>query len=641
MAHNHFLLLYIILVVLSSLDSHFIDGSLTESLLKTPYQKLAHLDDEESHIYVPPESLTDLQVRRPNPTRSSIKSMIKTTTGRVTHFFTTQTSESPVLTSWEVCYDISKKVSQSSRSPNVNRLAAAVLKLGPRLVVHQDDTDQIEHLRRTIDLFYLFLEEDFMNTAERLWSVGVLSYLRPQSLGYRNFPIPSFWTAKDIYRPRGDFLIFLFKDKDLGRVIRDSSSESPSELETSEQVVQEAVRRDEIVHLIQTQMAHRNPSRDFQNIYLAFTNLKTPIDSEKASLLMKSIGNSLTRPKSLKENGFDEEANIIRLLLHLEEYHYQSYAQFTELINKPEIRKKILVNDINFQLSDEKHPENVIRLLQEFKETKTVNEQHLPEILEILKQEQMSIPQLGRFFRVLSLVFVGNHQMYKSLQLRLGETSKMIPKLFQGLLKYRHGQINPLKFEWGALEYLVFLKNEDQVMEKYRNELANELLSGGVLSENEIARHGRNLPNDTKKDIVDGMLYRIFKSLAEARTPQHDPDTRDKLIKYFIYLLAFKNDDRMLYRLFLAPEHEPEKSSSHQITGYRGLSSQVSIFVEKGSWWNRKGGLGSFKRVLQILENEIHRDEMYLVEHQSSGRQALLYIRFCFNKADTYRCFPC
>lgn len=212
MAHNRFLLSYIILIVLSSLDSHFINGALTEQLLKVPYQKLDHLEDDESHMFIPPESLTDLQVRRPKPNRG--QSILKTTTGTFTKFFTTQTSQSPVLTSWEVCYDISKKVSESSQYPELNRLAAAVLKLGPRLDIDQDVTsDKIQHLRHTIDLFYLALEEDSMKPPERLWSVGVLSYLRPRSLGYRNFAIPSFWTVKDMHRPRADFLIFLFKGK--------------------------------------------------------------------------------------------------------------------------------------------------------------------------------------------------------------------------------------------------------------------------------------------------------------------------------------------------------------------------------------------------------------------------------------------
>lgn len=617
MARNYLLLSYLILILIPSLESLPVGGNVLEPLLKLSYKKLDHIEDGESEIILPTDSFRSFQAERPKANRGDrgdIQSILKTATGRFRTFFTPQTSESKVLASWEVCYDISAKVFESSQSPEVKRLATAVLKLGPRFSLHQyGPQDIIEHFKSTLDFSYLALEIDSLSTAERLWSVGVLSYLRSRSPGYRNWAIPGLWTANDMTRPRGDFLLFLLQDRYVGNVIRDLWLESPSETETSEQVIQEAIRRESTVHFIKNQMRlpGHHPSASFHELYLAFINLKTPIDVGKASSLMRSIKDRLSHSKKLMRIGFDEDANIVRLLLHLEENHYQSYPQFTALINNPQSREKILQNDIRFQLSDEKLPENVIDLLKEFQNIRTVNEQQIPKILDILNQEQMSISQLGRFFRVLTLSFAGNHQMYESFQLQLGQHSEMVPRLFERLLKYRHGRITPGQFEWGALEYLVFLKNEDQVMKKYRNGLADELLSRGVLSKDEIVKDEQDLPEATKQLIIDQMLYTIFKNMAAARISQHNLDTDHKLIEYILHLISFKNDDKMLYRLFLAPKSSPETLPIHQTTAFRALSETVSVFLDNRSWWDHDGQLNGFRKSLKLLEEQIH-----IMEHQ-------------------------
>lgn len=607
MAHNFFLLFCIVLTLLPSLKPLPFGKNVLEPLLGSSYKKLVDLEDEESETLLPTNSFTDFQARRPKANRGTVKSILKTTSGKFRTIFISQghTSESKVLTSWEVCYDISKKASGPSQSPEVREMATAVLNIGPHLGLRQNDPKG-KHLKYTIDLFCLSLEIDSLSTAERLWAVGVLSYLRSQIPEYRDLAIPRFWTAKDLGKPRGDFLFFFLKDKDLGKAIWDLWSESSFEADASTEAIQEAIRRESIVYLIRSEMgvARHHPSAHFQDIYLRFINLETPIDSKKASALMKWIEDRLNHSTNLKRIGFDEEANIIRLLLHLEEYHYPSYRQFTGLTNTEERREKILQNDIAFQISDKNLPTDVISLLEEFQSAKNVNEQHIPKILDILNEEQMSIHQLGRFFRVLTLSFAGNHQMYKSLKFQLSQNYKMVPRLFKRLSKYRHGQMNPAQFEWGALEYLVFLKNEDQVMEKYRNKLADHLLSKGVLLEAEIPRDLQWMPPETKRLIVDLMLYEIFNNMARVGSFNQNPDTDDKLVEYIFHLISFKNDDRYLYRHLLAPKGDPEKFSIHHTVGFRALSELLYHFLNHRSW-NTHGQLDEFRQALIKLEDTI------------------------------------
>ncbi|EGG03401.1 uncharacterized protein MELLADRAFT_109206 [Melampsora larici-populina 98AG31] len=269
----------------------------------------------------------------------------------------------------------------------------------------------------------------------------------------------------------------------------------PSREETSQYIIQEAIQRESIVHLVKGELLMAKtpnlPSAEFQRLYLAFINLKTPIDSKKASSLMNLIMKHLSHPKTPEMGAFDEDANTVRLLLHLEEYHQESYLQSKALIKTQKVQEKILQSDISFQLSDSRLSSRVKRLLNELQNTKFINEQHIFTIFQILKQEKMSGPQLGRFFRALNLVFNGNKVMYQHFDHQLNEYPEIVSKLLKMLIKHEY-----------------------RAAKKYRSSLVEALISKGVLSESDTAEDSENLRGSFKQPLLTSMLYVIFKKMS-------------------------------------------------------------------------------------------------------------------------------
>lgn len=229
-------------------------------------------------------------------------------------------------------------------------------------------------------------------------------------------------------------------------------------------VIQEAIQRESIVHLINEQMAKapREPLTEFGTLYLAFINLETPMDPKKASSLMKLLFNHLTKSSRSRRTLFDEEENTIRLILHLEENDVESYLEYDQLTATKQMRDKILESDTSFQLAKEDLSPSFRSLLEDFRNTKTVNEQQLPKIFDILEQEKMSVSQLGRFFRVLNLVFMGKGAMYGAFKLQLARysNSEVISRVSQTLRKYRFGQMNQKAFKWDELESYILVKSK-------------------------------------------------------------------------------------------------------------------------------------------------------------------------------------
>ncbi|EGG10852.1 uncharacterized protein MELLADRAFT_102591 [Melampsora larici-populina 98AG31] len=204
-------------------------------------------------------------------------------------------------------------------------------------------------------------------------------------------------------------------------------------------------------------MSRNGPSADFQRLYLTFINLGAPIHSEQASSLMQLIVKHLGR-QNIPQNGFDEETNTVRLLLHLEEYHDESYLRFKKSINSGRVQEKILESDISFQLADEKLAPPFKSLLTEFRNTKTINLLQITRLLQSLEHEQISIPQLGRLFRALNLVINRNRAIYTDFHVQLNGHSEIVPKLFKMLTQRRYGQLDPQSFTWDSLEYLIYIE---------------------------------------------------------------------------------------------------------------------------------------------------------------------------------------
>ncbi|EGG10853.1 uncharacterized protein MELLADRAFT_59782 [Melampsora larici-populina 98AG31] len=560
MPRGHLLSSYLIPMIIRSIRCDLLDEPL---LAKSAVTKLYQTDGEDLEIgWV--DSFTDRQSGKNSANRGNSNSILDITKGKFGGLFKatrTQTPQSKVSISWEVCYDIAQRISDTSKPVEVQNMAAAVLSIGRHFDLDQYDAQAVIS---TITLHSLSLQGDSLNTAERIWSVGVLVYLRAQlSEEYRNSlqaAIPAVWTAKDLGRPRGQFLLFFLQDKDLGKAAQEMWSELPPKVETSE------------------------------------------YGSEKASSLMKLILNCLKQPKTPKRDGFDEETNMVRLLLHLEEYHYGSYLHFTQSVKSARVQEKILESDISFQLADETLAPPFKRILKEFENLQIINEDQIPKILEILKLEQISIPQLSRLFRALNWVFNRQIAMYDYFQVRLDDYFEMVPRLFEMLTTRRFGRLDPRSFSWDSLEFLIYSDNEDHVAKQYRNALAKVLVAKSVLSENDIAPDSEHLRGLSKKEILTRMLFGIFKRVSAAKTFEHsDKVTEAILTEYTLHLIVSKMGQRTLYHRLLTFKHDPERLPTRQTVAFTMLSEQIFEFVKHHSW-NDDNQFDAFQAALIDLE---------------------------------------
>ncbi|KAH9824953.1 hypothetical protein DFH28DRAFT_1047085 [Melampsora americana] len=516
----------------------------------------------------------------------------------------------PTLTpdDWKLFHDISGKVLGSYKSPELRELAYAVSKLGPRLDLHPRKNPHAEKIH-AINLCIRSLENNSLNTAVKVWSIGVFSYLRSQISKYANPAIPATWRVKDLSRPRAEFLLFLLKDQDLAKFAQELWSKFPSEIEQSQHVLQEAIERESIVHLIEEiKKTSSRPSKSFKRIYLAFINLKTPIDSEEAMSLMALIKDHLDYPmRPRKQNGFHEEANTVRLLLHLEEHHHESSLEFAQLIKTHNIQAKICEMDISFQLSDEKLVPRVKNLLRDLYNNKDVNDHHIKEILEILSHENLSVSQLGRFFRALNSLFGRVPDTYNRLEQVMSLYPNMTPKIFEMLLKYHHGQMGP---EWVSrhnLEHLILSTCKSRSLkDKYIHDLAEVLVSKQALSNEQIVRDPKNFHEPLGRGMVTYMLHGLFEKMFKGKSVsgQEHTTTDYLLVEYILHLISFKNNDKRLYHHLLTWMHGPDKSSLNHTPLFNNLSNIIFEFVQKRSWGNNCT-LDAFNDVLQTLENAL------------------------------------
>ncbi|KAH9815894.1 hypothetical protein DFH28DRAFT_1107343 [Melampsora americana] len=600
MSRSHFLPFYLILALLPSLSFSILNKPF---LAKSSYLELERSHGEGLDDYLLVEHVPDLQLGQQKPNRGSLKSFFGFTklTEKLPQLLKTQTRiknpENNVLISWEVCYDIAEKVAKSSKSPEVKatemqNIAKAVLQLGPHFDLHQDrfDTVEIKKLISIINLLSLSLENDSSNTAERIWAFGALSFLRSrlpeEDRNSAHSAIPAFWTAVDFGRPREQFLLFFLQDKDLGKVAQEMWSEVPSKLETSEYVIQEVIQRESIVNLImkQMRMARHRPSAKFQSLYLEFINLKPPISYEEAVSLMKSVINHLEHP-NIPTDGFDEEENTVRLLLHLEEYHPASYRQFNRRSIESREASKVL--------------------LTQLRDPKIINGPLITKILNTLQQEQMSSAQLGRLFRALNFVVNRDRSMYTYFHNRLYDYSEMVPKLFEMLKQRRYGQADPASFPRDSLEYLIYIEDVGRIAKQYRKDLASLLVSKGVLTRSDTTADLAKLVGFSKQKILEKTLYEIFKKVSEAKTFEHnDKETEVILAEYILHLISFKTDDMALYRHLAAYKKDPHKLPASQTQAFQMLSEEIFRFFENTSWDHHQS-FDEFKVALEQLQIRI------------------------------------
>ncbi|EGF99231.1 uncharacterized protein MELLADRAFT_94823 [Melampsora larici-populina 98AG31] len=584
-----------------------IDKPLLGSRLGRSYEKIPEINHGDPETLFLKDPSTNLQLGKKKTNVGNGKSFFKVAKGTYKKVFTGKTTlENKVLARWEICYDIAQKADQSSRSPEVRKMAKAVLAYGPLFDLPPQITQfhgETKHIESTINLFYMSLQSDSLNSAERIWSVGVLSYLKSQIPETRDFTIPRSWTANDLGRPRGHFLEYFLQGEDLGRVAQRMWLHSPPTLDPSIPVIHEAIRRESVVHIINEQIA--KTSTEFRTLFLAFINLKDPTDSEKTSSLMKLLVEHLQDPETLTLRQRNEEHNTIRMILHLEEYNHESYLQFKQLTETKEIREVILEADMSFQLAENKLSPKSISLLEIIKNTKTINERQILEVLDILNQEELSIPQVGRFFRALHLLFKSNREMYGPFELRLDRYPQMILKISPMLKKYRLDQMKRIWVEGEVLEPIFFLKNEKLLAKRHREYLANILIEKGVLSEIETERHyfsGES--KELREVVVHHILFDIFKkaSKLQAGPSLHSWATDDTLIEYILHLISFKNDDMTLYRLLRRHGPSPRVDSESGIWSFHTI---VHKLVHDGSW-NDNSQIDEFRKALKELEAAVY-----------------------------------
>lgn len=606
MPHNRFLSVYLILFLLPSLYSCFLRVPLLNG-----YKKLDPVEKGDPETLLLADSSADLQAAKPKSNRGNVKSLVQTTKGAVTHFFApkSRTPDGQFLMSWEVCYDISHKASESPASSAVQELAQAVLTFGPRFDLHEENAKvKLERIMSTINLFSLSLEIESLRTAERVWAVGVLSYLRSQIPEETRSAIPALWTAHDLHRPREEFLLFFLKEKKLERAVRQMWSEFPNDVEPSEHVIKEKIQRESVVHLINKQidLPSKYPSTEFQKIYLDFINLKTPISWKRVPSLMqlmRSMENRLRISKTQDRRWLEEESSIVRMLLHLVEYHYDSFVVFKQIFKTPNVREIILTNAVRFQLEDDKLDPVVRNLLVDFGNKRFVSNRRVSEVLNLIEDEQISIPQLGRLFRVIDLARKSDRNKYPDATLYFTQHSEMIPKLYAMIVKYRYGRMNPKQFWDDEIQPFVFTPREEKAAENYRNGLANLLISRGVLTDRETIRDSGYLSEGIKKTMVTATLYGVFKRISDVQvlTEKRNKSTDYLIAEYILYLISFKNNDKILYRHLLVNQHAPEKVPKDYTRFFKQISDKVFRFIDDPVWRD-DGQSDAFARALKKLE---------------------------------------
>ncbi|EGG10854.1 uncharacterized protein MELLADRAFT_102595 [Melampsora larici-populina 98AG31] len=608
MTHLYFLSFYLIWLLFPLLDCSPFDIPL---LAKPSVKKLDEIYGDDLKTPLLKDSSTAFQVDRQKPNRGNVKSILKFTKGGITNLVKTRTRtripQSQVLLSWDASYAIAQKADKPSEVSEVQAMVKTILDLGP-----QCNAVDINKLISRINLHSLSLEDDSLRPAERLWFVGVLSFLRSrlpeEDQKAAHSAIPDRWTAADLGRPREQFLRFFLKGTHLRMAVQDMWSEVPSKLETSEYVIQEAMQRESIVHLIRKQIRMANaanrPSAEFQRLYLAFINLDTPIESNKAFDLVASIMKHLDQPKPTEKDGFDEESNTVRLLLHLEEYHEQSYRQLHSWFKLRNFEEKIFESDVRFQLADETLAPRFKRLLKGFENPKTINEPQIINVLETLKHEQISDPQVGRLFRALDFVF-NSYERGNHFRLLLDEYPQIVPRLFEMLSKRRYGRLNPRWFLHDTLEHLIYMANEDRIAKEYRNELANHLVSRGVLSKDEIVQDSEHLPRADKDPILTSMLFGIFKQVSGLnKFMRNDKDTNSILVEYILHLMIFKIDRNGLSRLVLSYKNDPERVPDYHTENFILLYKEIAQFLITKSW-DVDDAFNKFAPELQKLQTRL------------------------------------
>ncbi|KAH9811234.1 hypothetical protein DFH28DRAFT_1181863 [Melampsora americana] len=602
MAHSSCLFFYLTVLVIPSLYSLPMDTPLLASSWKG-------LDEEVSNPFLSKHSTKCFQAEKCTENNRGVKSILGTTKGAFKKKLVRQTpTPKTIPTDWEVCFGVSKKALESE-STELRSMAEAVIHLGLQFDLHEyNPQNKMEHILYTINLFYSALENDSLNTAERIWSVGVVSFLRTQIPDDTTPVIPSVWKAEDLARPRSHFLRYFLQDKDLGKAIQEMWSDSAQE--PSEHIIQEVIQRESIVNHIQRQisMGHVRGSIEFQTIYLDFINLKSPIDSQKALSLIRLISNHLDRQQIQDRTGFDEEKHTVRFLLHLEEHNYESNLEFKKLIEQRKLRKKILAKDTSIQLEEKLHP-NAIDLLKQLKNPTIVDAKKIREALKVLVDEQISISQAGRLLRVVNLLSKSNSEIYIWLNHQLDRHPRMVPRLYDKLLKYRHGRIDPNWFDSKDIEYLILSKQEDQVAKKYKDDLAKALVSKCVLSKGDITGAGYSaIYSETNKVyMVTVILYAIFKRMLVLKAKSYadqEYNTDNVLVEYILHLIAFKNNDKRLYRHLLADKHVPEVFPLHHTLLFQKLSMIVLSFVDNPSW-DHNDRYDIFSDALNSLEKVI------------------------------------
>ncbi|KAH9824962.1 hypothetical protein DFH28DRAFT_920953 [Melampsora americana] len=334
-------------------------------------------------------------------------------------------------TPWEVYYGVSRKVLRSSTSPMIKNLAEAVQQLGLRLRNDKDPSGlKTNEIKKTIKLARDSLQDEALHESERLWSLGLLSFLNSRI----SISTPEVWKPKHLSRPQEDFQLFLLKEQDLKSIVQEMWSKSPPRDMPTESV-SEALQRDSLVQLIKKdfRMNSKPVSKGFDEIFFAFMNLKSPISPDRLLILEDWILSylQLIIKKNVSNEVLQKAKRVVQILFHLDEHHLIPHSDFKALIRFNKIRPIFLEGDIEIQISDKKLPSSFKTLLSKFKNLKELNGSQLPEILKLLTHKsisEISDLQLRRFIRVLETVFESNADLFRDVNLQIHDDVNIISK---------------------------------------------------------------------------------------------------------------------------------------------------------------------------------------------------------------------
>ncbi|KAH9824955.1 hypothetical protein DFH28DRAFT_942339 [Melampsora americana] len=402
-------------------------------------------------------------------------------------------------------------------------------------------------MRRSDDVLitHRILETARLKDNHRLWALGVLLCLKRRSTTQEDSSplIMKDWKIFHLDNRRvGDFELFLLKDHNLCRIL--------SRQEVSDNVIKEALDRAKNKDLI-----NKTRHREFQKLLVSFMNLKTPIDDTRANVLMEKIKKILHNTKRFL--GTPSEKFAIRILLHMEEYHFNSMIQFRELITNPKICTLILTKDVEFQLEDTDLSPILKKVLKSLMNNETLKSESIHMALEAMADEKYSLLHRARVTRVLNLMTKHDDDVYNLINAELNHSHSMISSLSNMFSELSHGNMHPEGLRKNDIQALVLQKECVMLTDARLSKLELDLLSEEFLYMNDIEylfEEFRLISTGSSATGLIPLIKKLLVKLMRYRSDSTDPklyESKCNAIEFISHLILLIKYDIRLYRNLL------------------------------------------------------------------------------------------